>query len=65
MLNLTRAAVRHMDAMALPRVEMYVEEGFDAGHRWARLLGFELETERPMRNYLPGRRSAYLYARVT
>lgn len=43
MLWLTREALRVIEA-AKGRVEMTVREGFTEGHRWARLLGFRVET---------------------
>lgn len=45
------------------RVEAVVETGFEAGHRWARALGFELEAPR-MAGYGPDGRDYSLYARV-
>lgn len=45
------------------RIEMYVDCGFDAGHRWARALGFELEADRMRSFQIEGADSA-LYARV-
>lgn len=64
MVGLTRAALRELRRIK-GRVEMYVDEGFEPGMRWAEMLGFELETPQPMRGYLPSGRGAYLYARVT
>lgn len=45
LLFITRAARRVLDA-ADGRVEMTVRQDFLAGHKWARLLGFQVETPR-------------------
>jgi|JI9StandDraft_2_1071091.scaffolds.fasta_scaffold04911_5 hypothetical protein len=65
MAAITRAVRRALKASTFDRIEMAVDAGFVAGQRWALLLGFELETPRPLRRYLPGGRDAYLYAMVT
>jgi hypothetical protein len=57
----TLAAAREV---GLCRIEATVQEGFDAGHRWARRLGFVLETPEPMRFFGPDGASHYLYSRV-
>jgi len=64
MLEITRIIKLGLDTSPYSRIEMYVDERFEQGQRWAEMLGFEKETEKPMRNYLPGGRGAYLYARV-
>jgi uncharacterized protein YciI len=46
------------------RIEATVDAGFEAGHRWMRLLGFTLETPEPMRAYRPDGGDCFLYARV-
>lgn len=46
------------------RVEAMVEDGFDAGHRWVRLLGFKNETPDGMPGYSPTGTKFYLYSRV-
>jgi len=63
MLALTRAVRGHLAGASFARIEMAVDVSFAAGARWAELLGFERETLRPLRHYLPGGRSAWLYAR--
>lgn len=45
------------------RLEMYVDVDFKAGHRWAKLLGFELEAER-MKAFHPNGSASSMYARV-
>lgn len=44
------------------RIETTVDAGFDAGHRWARALGFA--PEGLMRGYSPEGRDHVLYARL-
>ena len=46
------------------RLEFHVDVDFEQGHRWASLLGFEMEAPR-LRAYQPNGRDAALYARVT
>lgn len=65
MLALTREIRSRLSRLPFRRVEMAVDAGFDAGARWALMLGFRLETPEPMRGYLPHGRSAFLFARVT
>lgn len=65
MLALTREIRFRLARLPFRRVEMAVDAGFDAGARWARMLGFRLETPEPMRGYLPHGHDAFLFARVT
>lgn len=58
--GITRAVRRFLLVAPWRRIEAAVECSFTAGHRWARLLGFELEAER-MRAWSNGRDFA-LYA---
>ncbi len=64
MAAITRAVRRALDVAPFRRVEMAVDATFEAGNRWALLLGFTRETDKPLRCYLPSG-DAYLYARVT
>ena len=64
LLTLTRVIRSRLASLPYRRVEMAVDAGFDAGCRWARMLGVRLETPEPMRAYLPNARPAYLFARV-
>lgn len=62
MLSLTRE-IRSLVARApYNRLEMAVDAEFEAGCRWAVLLGFERESL--ARKYLPSGRDAWIYARV-
>jgi len=58
-----KAVSRFLDACYLQRIEMTVDCEFEAGHRWARMLGFEMEAE-CMKSYRPDGGDCSLYARV-
>ena len=58
-----RVAKRVVDVAPYPRLEMEVECEFVEGHRWANLLGFELETAR-MRKYGPNGLDYARYVRI-
>lgn len=45
------------------RIEAIVREGFANGFRWARLLGFRLETENGMSGWFKDGQKGYLFAR--
>lgn len=62
--RITRAVRQFLDRAPWRRVEMTVEAGFESGLRWARLLGFECETPRPMRGFAPHGADCYLFSRV-
>ena len=64
MLALTREIRSLLSRTPFARIEMAVAADFDAGRRWAELLGFVCETPAPMHRYLPDGRDAYLYART-
>jgi hypothetical protein len=64
MLQLSRAVKRGLN-LRKGRIEAYVASGFEAGHRWARLVGMELETPVPMKHWLPDGSDASQYSRVT
>lgn len=63
MIPVTRAVKRYLDIAPFVRIEMQVDCEFEAGHRWARMLGFEMECER-MRAFSPDLRDHALYAMV-
>ena len=54
---------RLIDAMPFRRLEMYVDCDFENGHRWARLLGFDMECER-MKSFQANGADSALYAMV-
>lgn len=64
MVGVHRAVLSFLDNCSASRVEATVDEGFEAGHKWMKMLGFSLETPFPMRNYRPGGGNSFLYARV-
>ena len=64
MLGLTREIRSRFLSQPFARIEMAVDADFEAGRRWAVLLGFKLETPEPMAKFLPSGRDAYLYART-
>lgn len=63
-LAIDRAVRRFLRDCPYRRVEAHVDVNFPAGMRWLELLGFERETERPMRKFSPDGRDCHLYARV-
>jgi hypothetical protein len=64
MVALTRAMRRFLNALDYARIEMYVDTQFGAGCRLAELLGFENETPKGMRGFLPNGNSAFMYGRA-
>lgn len=62
MLALTREVGRLLRNVPFRRVDCWVDVDFPAGHRWADLLGFELEGV--ARAYLPDGRDAAIYSIV-
>lgn len=62
MLSIVRAVRAWLDDQAAHRIAMDVREDFEAGHRFARLLGFKAEGL--MRAYGPNRENHMLYARI-
>jgi hypothetical protein len=62
MVALTRGVRRFLDAQT-GRLEAAVDCDFEPGHRWVRMLGFELETPR-MRAFKADGRDAAMYVRV-
>lgn len=60
---LHKHALRYVAALPYRRVETAVAVDFEPGHRWVKMLGFELEAPR-MRAYQPDGTDCALYARV-
>jgi len=58
-----RAVQRFLDGCYVQRLEMTVDCDFPEAHRWAKMLGFEMECER-MKHYSPDGRDCALYARI-
>lgn len=63
MLAITRGVERCLRVCPFDRVEAAVDCEFEAGHRWAKMLGFNCEVER-MRKYRPDGGDCALYARI-
>jgi hypothetical protein len=62
LLALTRAVRRWLASCPYARIEAHAEQGFAAGARWLRLLGFACETPQGMRRFTPEGRDSRLYA---
>lgn len=62
-ISIHRAVLRFLDVCYLKRVELTADCDFPAAHRWARMLGFNLECER-MVAYAPSGKDCSLYARI-
>lgn len=63
MAHVTRATKRFLDVFDGRRVELAVDDGFEAGHVWAKHLGFRLETPRAEKYTVDGRDAA-IYVRT-
>ena len=57
-----RAVATFFDLKRYRRLEATTATEFEAGHRWLKMLGFKMETER-MRGYLPNGADASMYVR--
>lgn len=62
MRGLHREVLRFLDGCEIRRVEAYVYRQFEAGHRWATMLGFEREGL--MRAFAQDGSDMVMYARV-
>lgn len=60
---LHRRVQQFLDQCYVQRIEAHVDREFEAGHRWARMLGFDMEAER-MTAFRPDGGDCSLYARV-
>ena len=58
-----RVVKKFLDGCYVQRIEMTVDCDFPEAHRWAKMLGFEMECER-MKHYSPDGRDCALYAKV-
>ena len=63
MVSVFRAIKSYLDTIDVRRIEMTVDTDFAEGHRFAKLLGFELEASRMKAYDMDGRDKA-LYARI-
>jgi len=55
--------VKFLKRLDARRLETYVDVGFAPGHRWVKMLGFEVEGY--MKSFRPNGDDMVLYARVT
>lgn len=62
LVSLTRLVDRFLDLRAPRRTEAYVDEEFEAGHRWMHALGFEREGF--LRAFKPDGGNQIMYARL-
>jgi len=63
MVAIHKAVARYLEVAPFKRIEAAVDVNFEAGHRWIKRLGFELEAP-VMKAFRPDGGSASLYARV-
>lgn len=65
MMRFTRVAKRMIDALPHRRIEAEVLADFEAGRRWAELVGLQCETEgRPLKAYAPNGGDMHIFAKV-
>ena len=60
--KITEEIIRNLDRSEFPRIELAVRVDFPAGHRWAKMLGFTLETPFAAR-YGPDGRAYSVYVK--
>ena len=58
-----RAVKKFLDGCHIERLEMTCDCDFPQAHRWAKMLGFHMETER-MKQYSPNGRDCSMYVRL-
>lgn len=63
LVSVHKAVMRYLEVTPYRRIEAEVDCEFEQGHRWLRMLGFQLEAER-MRGYRIDGGDSALYARV-
>lgn len=63
MLSIHRWVESFLATLPIDRIEAVVDETFEAGHRWIKLLKFEEEAP-VLKKYFPNGASGKLYARV-
>lgn len=63
LVRVTKMIRRFLEVCPVRRIEAAVSIEHDAGHRWARLVGFQLEVPL-LKSYLPDGRDCSLYSRV-
>jgi len=63
LLGITKILINLLKCSAQKRIEMYVDCDFKQAHRWAKMLGFNLEAEK-MKSFYPTGQDVALYARL-
>lgn len=63
MLQVHRVVRRFIDMAPYRRLEAVVDVSFAQGHRWMKMLGFQVEAER-LRYYTPDGRDVRLYSKI-
>lgn len=64
MTGIVRRALKFIKEDPARRVEMHITEGFDAGHKWAKMLGFKCETPEGMEAFSGIGKKQYMYSKV-
>ena len=62
--KITEEIIRNLDASKWPRIELAVRVDFPAGHSWAKMLGFTMETPFAQK-YGPDGKDYSIYVRVS
>lgn len=65
MIAMHRAVAGFLSTLRYSRLELWVDDGFAPGMRWAKMLGFTCETPEPMKNFRPGGNACFLFSRTT
>lgn len=63
MLGITKIVKRFLEVCPIRRIEASIDVDFEQGHRWAKMLGFNLEAA-CLKSYFPDGKDCALYARV-
>lgn len=64
MVDVTRKIRNILAADPTPRIEMTVDVDFEAGHKWAKLIGMTLETPIPLRKFGARGEDELMYVRI-
>lgn len=64
MIPITKGIKNFLDEVKPPRIQTHVRADFEAGHRWAKMLGFKNETPDGMKNWGDDGYDYCLYSRI-
>jgi hypothetical protein len=64
MIQATRLTLKQLKQYPFRRIEAIVADGHEAGHKWARIMGYTLETPGGMKAWFDDGSTAFLYSRV-